>query len=249
MALEEQDSKPAQDGAKNESRNASHGSEAHEDRQADDKKQPDKPRSKRPLIILAIIVLVLAIVAFFFWFAKRNQVSTDDAYTDGNAVTMVPKVSGYVIALYVNDNTHVKKGDLLLRIDPRDYLTAQAQAEAQLLLAKTQLKSAEDAYRIAQVQYPAQLASAQAQQEAAEANLALAESSYARQHQVDRRATTQENIDASTSQRSSSAANVKSAKAQVAIARQVPEQLQQAADAVSERAAQVQQAEAQLAQA
>jgi len=214
-----------------------------------DKRLPDKPRSKKPLIILAVVVLVLAIIAAIVWLARRNEVSTDDAYTDGNAVTMVPKVSGYVVALYVDDNTHVKKGDLLLRIDPRDYLTAQAQAQAQLLLAKTQLKSAEDAYRIAQVQYPAQLASAEAQQQAAEANLALAESSYARQHQVDRRATTQENIDASTSQQQSSAANLKSANAQVAIARQVPEQLQQAADTVAEREAQVQQAEAQLAQA
>ena len=68
-------------------------------------KDAGKPRSKKPLIIVAVVVVALAIVGFFFWFARRNEVSTDDAYTDGNVVNMVPKVSGYVIQLGVNDNT------------------------------------------------------------------------------------------------------------------------------------------------
>jgi membrane fusion protein, multidrug efflux system len=196
-----------------------------------------------------IVVVVLAIVAFFVWFAHRNEVSTDDAYTDGNTVTMVPKVAGYVVDLYIDDNSHVRKGDLMLRIDQRDYLTAQAQARAQLALANAQLTTAQEALRIARVQYPAQLRSARAQQQAAAATLALARASYERQHQVDRRATTQENIDSSTSQQQSSEANLKSAEAQVSIAALVPEQVQQAANVVSEREAAVQQAQAQLDQA
>ena len=207
------------------------------------------PRSKKPLIIVAAVVVVLAIVGFIVWFARRNEVSTDDAYTDGNVVTMVPKISGYVVQLNIDDNVHVTKGDLLVRIDPRDYLTAQSQADAALALAKAQLQSAQDALRIARVQFPAQLMSAEAQQQAAAAVLEQAEQQYARQHEVDKRATTQENIDASTSQKLSSAANLKSAKAQVEIARLVPEQIRQAATTVAEREAQVKQAEAQLAQA
>jgi membrane fusion protein (multidrug efflux system) len=222
--------------------------ESHHDSQDKDKEE-QKPHSKKPLIIIAIVVFVLTIVGFFVWFAHRNQVSTDDAYTDGNTVSMVPKVSGYVVALYVDDNTHVKKGDLLLRIDQRDYLTAQSQAEAQLALAKAQLGSAQNSLRIARVQYPAQLESAKAQQEAASAALALAQSSYERQHQVDKRATTQESIDSSTSQQQSSAANLKSAQAQVAIAKLVPEQVQSAASTVEEREASVQTAQAQVHQA
>jgi membrane fusion protein (multidrug efflux system) len=209
----------------------------------------DAPRSKRPLIITAIIVVILAIIGFFVWFAHRNQVSTDDAYTDGNTVTMVPKVSGYVVDLYVGDNTHVKKGDLLLRIDPRDYLTAVAQAQAQLALAQAQLNSARDALKVARVQYPAQLESARAQQRAAAAQLALARSSYQRQHQVDRRATTQESIDSSTNQEQGAAASLESARAQLAIARLVPEQVQVAISAVAEREASLQSAQAQLDQA
>jgi membrane fusion protein (multidrug efflux system) len=215
----------------------------------DGQKKSDKPHSKKPLIILAIVVVVAGIIAFMVWFAGRNDVSTDDAYTDGNVVTIVPKVSGYVIGLYVNDNSRVRKGELLVRIDPRDYLTAQAQAQAQLELAKAQLQSAQDALRIARVQYPAQLQSARAQERAAAAALAQADASYRRQHEVDSRATTQEIVDQSTSQRQSARASLKSAAAQAAIARLVPEQLAQAASAVAEREAQVQQANAQLAQA
>jgi membrane fusion protein, multidrug efflux system len=222
-----------------------HADDHDDDAEKDEKKQ----RSKRPLIIVGAVAVVLGIVGFIVWFARRNEVTTDDAYTDGNVVTMVPKVSGYLVALNIDDNVHVKKGDLLVRIDPRDYRTAQQQAQASLELAQAQLKSAQDALRIARVQFPAQLTSAEAQEQAARAALAQAQQQYARQHEVDRRATTQENIDASTSQQLSTQANLKSAGAQVSVARLVPEQIQQAASTVEERAAQVDQAQAQLAQA
>jgi membrane fusion protein (multidrug efflux system) len=223
------------------------------DDKGDDKDGGDdkakKPRSKTPLIVVGVLVVIAAIVAFIVWFADRNQVSTDDAYTDGNVITMVPKVAGYVVGLYVDDNSLVKKGDLLLRIDPRDYLTAQAADQAALDLARAQLKSAQDALRIARVQYPAQLQSAEAQQQSAAAALADANASYARQHEVDRRATTQENIDQSTSQQQSALSSLKSAKAQVEIARLIPEQVAQAEATVAQREAQVAQAKAQLDQA
>ena len=91
--------------------------------------------------------------------------------------------------------------------------------------------------------------SARAQQQAAAASLEQAQRQYQRQHEVDRRATTQETIDASTSQQLSADANLKSAKAQVAVAELVPEQIRQASSAVEERLAQVAQAQAQLVQA
>jgi membrane fusion protein (multidrug efflux system) len=211
--------------------------------------EKDKPRSKKPLLIVGAIVVVGVIIGFFFWFARRNEARTDDAYTDGNVVTMAPKISGYVVALNINDNVRVREGELLLRIDPRDYLAAKQQAQAALDLAQAQLKSAQDALRIARVQYPAQLVSARAQQQAAAASLEQAQRQYRRQHEVDRRATTQETIDTSTSQQLGADANLQTAKAQVAIAELVPEQIRQAASAVEERVAQVAQAQAQLEQA
>ena len=211
--------------------------------------KPKQVRSKTPLIILGIVVVVAAIVAFVFWFAERNQITTDDAYTDGNTVTMAPKVSGYVVDLFINDNVHVHKGDLLLRIEPSDYVAAQAQDKAQLASARAQLEAAKVAYEIARVQYPAQLAAAKAQEKAATATLLQAQASYKRQHDVDRRATTQENIDASDSQAINSASAVQNAKSQVAVAEMVTEQLRQAAATVQQRTASVAQAEAALKQA
>ncbi|HTV95926.1 MAG TPA: HlyD family secretion protein [Steroidobacteraceae bacterium] len=237
MASKEGESGPADSSDKEASRGPSGG--GHE----------TKPHSKRPLIIVAAVVLVGALVGFMVWFARRNEASTDDAYTDGNVVTMMPKVSGYVVALDINDNVHVKKGELLLRIDPRDYLAARQQAQAALQLAEAQLKTAQEALRIARVQYPAQLVSARAQEQSAAAVLEQAQRQYARQHEVDPRATTQENIDTATSQQRSASAGLRSAKAQVAIASLVPEQIRQALNAVKEREAQVGQASAQLEQA
>jgi membrane fusion protein (multidrug efflux system) len=259
MSLEQDDSdKPAQahDSGSGDHADIKKRGEADEKKDSKEPENEDtdkdgskKPRSKKPLIILVIVVVLLAVIGFFVWFAHRNQVSTDDAYTDGNVVSMVPKISGYVVELYVDDNSRVRKGDLLLRIDSRDYLIAKEQAEAQLALANAQHRSSQDALRVARVQYPAQLESAKAQQQAAAAALAQAQSAYSRQHEVDRRATTQDNIDASTSQQLSSAANLRSAKAQVAIASLIPEQIRQAAGSVDERTASVQQAQAQLDQA
>ena len=223
-----------------------HGDASQED---DGGPKEGRHRSRKPLIIVAAVVVVLAIVGFFVWFARRNEVTTDDAYTDGNVVSMSPKISGYVVALDINDNMHVNKGELLLRIDPRDYLTAQRQAEAGLLLAEAQLRSAEDTLRIARVQYPAQLVSAKAQRQSAAAVLEQSERQYLRQHEVDRRATTQETIDASTSQQQSASASLRSAEAQLAVAKLVPEQIRLAETTVAQREAQEKQAEAQLAQA
>ncbi len=239
------------DGKSDDAGKASSNDDKSNEDKSDERKKEDssKPRSKLPLIILGGVVILGAIVGFFFWFATRNQVSTDDAYTDGNVVTMVPKVSGYVTALYIDDNSRVRKGDLLLRIDPRDYQTAKAQAEAELALAEADLAAARDALRIARVQYPAQYESAHAQQQSAAAAFAQAQADYDRQHDVDRRATTQVNIDASTNQQQSALSALKSASAQLAVARLIPQQIAEAAATVTQREAQVQQARAQVDQA
>jgi membrane fusion protein, multidrug efflux system len=207
-----------------------------------EKKKP----SKKPLIILGIIVVILAIGAFIWWFMTRNQVSTDDAYTDGDAVTIAPKVSGYVVAMNIDDNQFVHKGDLLIKIDPRDYQAQVDQANAQLGLAQAQLQSAQTQLEVARVQYPAQLAQAQAQEQTARANLTQANAAYERQKTVDVRATSQQNIDTATAQQKSAAANVAQARAQVRTAALVPQQIATVIANVEEKRQQVRQAEAQV---
>lgn len=205
-----------------------------------------KRPGKKPLIILGAVALVLIIGAIVYWFLTRNQVSTDDAFTDGDAVTMAAKVSGYVTQLDIEDNRRVKKGDVLLRIDERDYLAQRDQAAAQLGLAQAQLHQSETQLDLAKVQYPAQLAQAQAQLASAEANLQNANASYARQRGVDPRATSQANIDTASAQQRSARADVENARAQVRVAAQVPLQVRQAEATVEQRRQQVRQAAAQL---
>jgi membrane fusion protein (multidrug efflux system) len=208
-----------------------------------------KPRNRKPLYILGALVLLLIVAGGIWAFLTRNQVTTDDAYTDGNAITIAPKVSGYVVKLAVNDNTHVHKGDLLVVIDKRDYIAQVDQAKAALGLAQAQLQAAQVQLDIARVQYPAQYQQAKAQVKSAQANLTQAQAAYDRQHSVDVRATSQQNIDAANAQQQNASASVQQARAQLQTASLVPQQIRQAEASVAERQQQVEQARAQLEQA
>ena len=68
--------------------------------------------------------------AYYYYLSTKDQESTDDAYTDGRSLTISPKVAGYVIELLVNDNQRVKAGDVLARIDQRDYTSWPATRRA-----------------------------------------------------------------------------------------------------------------------
>ena len=207
------------------------------------------PKRRWPLFVLAVFVLLTIIGAVVYWMMTRNLQSTDDAYTEGNAIAFAPKVSGYVTQLNIDDNMLVHKGDLLLKIDPRDYIASRDQAKAALSLAQSQLSSAQVDLEITRIRAPATLQQAQAQLAQAQANQAQAQREYNRQRAVDPRATTQTNIDQANAQLQSSAAQVKSADAQVKIASLVQQTIQAAEDTVTQRAAQVEQANANLATA
>ncbi|WP_238485171.1 HlyD family secretion protein [Rahnella rivi] len=212
----------------------------------DDADEKGKGPGKKPLIILGIVVVVMVVVALIWWLMTKDQVNTDDAFIEGDAVTIAPKIAGYVTSLSVKDNQFVKKGDLLVEIDPRDATAQRDQAQAQLGLAVAQLHQAQVQFDLAKVQYPAQLAQAKAQQTRAEASLMNATADFRRQRGVDPRATTQQNIDSSSAQVRSAAADLENAKAQVQVAAQVQLQIRQAETNVEARQQQVEQAKAQL---
>ncbi|MDW8848026.1 HlyD family secretion protein [Erwinia sp. MMLR14_017] len=232
--------------------NQSNNESEDEQRQQDDEEQqessqPERKRpGKKPLIILAVVVVIAIIVALWFWFTTRNIETTDDAFTESDAVTIAPKASGYVTELRVKDNQRVKKGDLLVVIDPRDNAAQRDQAQAQLGLAVAQLHQAQASLALSRVQYPAQKDQALAQQAKAEANYLNAQEDYKRQRGVDPRATSQRNIDAANSQLRSARAELESAKAQVEVASQIQLQIRQQETNVEARQQQVAQAQAQL---
>jgi len=107
---------------------------------------PDKPERRSPLkrpavrrvLLLVAILVVVAILAWLIHYETRGKYfeGTDDAYIQADAVTVSPKISGYVEQVYVIDNQDVKAGQPLVRIDPRDYKAATAQYQAQIDVAK-----------------------------------------------------------------------------------------------------------------
>lgn len=236
---------PHQQDADNETENNSQSGDNQDNDQQPERKRP----GKKPLIILAVVVVIMLIVGLWFWFANQNLETTDDAFTEGDAVTIAPKASGYVVKLLVNDNQRVKKGDLLVEIDPSDNRAQREQAQAQLGLAVAQLHQAQAQLALSRVQYPAQRDQALADQAKAEANLLNAQADYRRQRGVDPRATSQRNIDSASAQLRSAQAQLQSAKAQVEVASQVALQIRQQETNVEARQQQVEQAKAQLSTA
>ncbi|MTJ83938.1 MAG: HlyD family secretion protein [Telmatospirillum sp.] len=79
-----------------------------------------------------LIVLVAAWYGYGWWTEGRFIESTDDAYVGGDVTAMAPKVAGIIAQVAVEDNQEVHAGDLLVRLDDRDYRAALAKAEAEV---------------------------------------------------------------------------------------------------------------------
>jgi membrane fusion protein (multidrug efflux system) len=92
-----QNEQPGDDNSRND-RTESNG-EKNNDKKGDNEKGSDKdgkdqkPKSRWPIIIAIAVFLLAVIGGAGYWFMTRNQESTDDAYTEGNAVSIAPKVS------------------------------------------------------------------------------------------------------------------------------------------------------------
>jgi len=222
-----------------------------EDATSDDEDGAGERRrpGRLPLIILAIVVVILVIAGGWYYLSTRNQETTDDAFTDGNAVTIAPQVSGYVVELNIDDNTRVKAGDLMVRIDPREFVAARDQAAATLAVAKAQAENARINLEMVRVTAPARLAAAKAQLAADRANQDLDNLEARRQTSAGPRATPQTAIDTAVANARASAATVAFDQAQVQINQLVPQEIDQAKAQLAQLEAQVQQAQAQLAQA
>lgn len=78
----------------------------------------------------------------YAWYHAVHYVSTDDAYVDGTVSPVSAKVTGHVVELLVEDNQAVTKGELLLRVDPRDFEAKVAQTKATVSMAESRLRAA-----------------------------------------------------------------------------------------------------------
>ena len=141
--------------------------------------QPDEPtppprRSRGKLLKFGLPALILVIlVAGYFWLHGRNRESTDDAQVDGHIAPISAKVSGSVQQVFVDINNHVTAGQVLVRLDPRDYQARVDQAKAALSAAEAQAHAA-------QVGVPLTRATTASGTSGAAAQLAAAQAEYQR---------------------------------------------------------------------
>ena len=98
----------------------------------------------RRMLMTGVAIAALAGAAWYgwdYWTVGQYLVSTDDAYVKADNTTIAPKVPGYLHDVLVKDNEMVKAGQVLARIDDRDYRVALDQAEADVVAAKATVAS------------------------------------------------------------------------------------------------------------
>jgi len=98
----------------------------------------------RRLLLAGTAVALLAGASWYgwdYWTVGRFEVSTDDAYVKADNTTVAPKVSGYLHEVLVGDNERVKAGQVLARIDDRDFKVALDQSRADVAAADAAVAS------------------------------------------------------------------------------------------------------------
>jgi membrane fusion protein, multidrug efflux system len=200
-----------------------------------------KTRSRaRPFIILGIVaVIVLAGIAIYKWVTAGRE-STDDAQVSADLVPIGTRVAGAIAHVRIIENQLVKRGELLVEIDPADYQARVEQAEAELITAQAQSAAAVAQVEIVEATSRGGFATAQAALSgsaagvgSADAQLAAAKASRARAEAESRKAdidlgrakelraanaTTQERLDAAQSAVDTARAGLAQADAQIAVA-------------------------------
>src|ERR1700753_2826019 len=93
-----------------------------------------RPARRIPWMLLALglVVIVLIAAATYWALVLRFIQTTDDAYVGGDVTVLAPKVNGFVTDIFVQDNQRVSAGQVLVRLDARDYDARLAQASAEV---------------------------------------------------------------------------------------------------------------------
>jgi membrane fusion protein (multidrug efflux system) len=121
-------------------------------------------KKKKAFMIVGTIVLIGVIAGFFYSEYRKTHIATDDAFIDGDIHTIAAKISGTVKEVRVKDNQPVKKGDLLVELEPADYSVRLREAASVVGAEKAKLDEVET-----------RIAAARANLELQRANFKLAE--------------------------------------------------------------------------
>ena len=132
-----------------------------------------KNRAAKPIVFLVVIVALLLVG--WLWWDSRHWESTDDAEIDGYIYPISARVSGQVIKVNFDDGQVVRKGDVLVQIDPTDYQVALERAKADYHDALSQAQAAQFGVPVQSVGSVSQIRSASADMASAQAGVAAAE--------------------------------------------------------------------------
>ncbi|GAB6282244.1 MAG: HlyD family secretion protein [Ignavibacterium sp.] len=127
----------------------------------DDQPIDSIPLYKKKIVLIPFVLLVIAAIAGWYWYVNFNKyVSTDDAFVDGNRVSISSKVLGRIEKLFVDEGDTLKEGQVVARLDSLDLLAQRDRVLADLILAnnsisleKVNLEKALEDYDRAQFQY------------------------------------------------------------------------------------------------
>jgi membrane fusion protein (multidrug efflux system) len=120
------------------------------------------------------LVIVAALLVAWFWWESRHWESTDDAQIDGHIYPINARVAGQVTKVNYDDGQVVRKGDVLVQIDPTDYAVALDHAKADYKDAQAQALAAQYGVPVQSIGSVAQIRSASADMAQAEAGVAAA---------------------------------------------------------------------------
>ncbi|WP_136626522.1 HlyD family secretion protein [Bradyrhizobium macuxiense] len=215
--------------------------------EADGKARRGSLLRRRPIVSAIGAVLLAAALGggYLYMDYTEHFESTDDAFIAARQSAIAPKVSGYVTAVPVTDNEHVAAGQVIARLDDRDYRVALAQAEAQVAAAQASIQNIDAQLDVQQ----AQIAANHAQVDQADAALVFAQQQATRyQHLEQTGYGTVQNSEQYTSQLHQQQSALLSAKATLNLAQRQVESLKaQRKSAVANLAqAQAQRDQAQL---
>lgn len=136
-----------------------------------------RSQQRKKLIPVAAVLVLLAGLGLWYYFAGYE--STDDAQVDVHLYPVSARISGYVVAVDVNDNQYVEKGTVLVEIDPKDYQVAVDKARADLANAEANAKALNIQVPITSVTTNSDLASSISDVENAQAGIVAAEKQLA----------------------------------------------------------------------
>ncbi len=138
-------------------------------------------RKRKKIFLIGGVVLLIVALAFGIpWYIHSEKyVSTDDAYVRAHVIYISPQVSAQVLAVPVLDNQYVKKGTILVQLDPRDYQAALDKYKAMLEQALAAGQGSRYALELTKKTSPAALSQARAQVAIARASIATAKAGEA----------------------------------------------------------------------